>query len=101
MIAGKLYRVCDDIFRDIKPVKVPRKATMCYPVDTVILSKEEHIVRRRRQQSTFDINKLKKVIVSVDDGCKDRVISFKRVSKRTNYNDGIAKSASQYYKPFS
>ena len=105
MEGGKSYRVCDNIFRAIKPVKLPRKATICYPVDTVILSKEEHIVRRRRQQSTFDINKLKKVIVSVDDGCKDEVICFKRVSNissnRTSYIDGIAKSAAQYYKPFS
>lgn len=39
------------------------------------------------------------MIVSVDNGCKDEVIHFRRISGRANYNDSIDKSASKFKKP--
>lgn len=41
MEGGKQYRVCDNIFRDMKGFKVPWEKMICYAVDTVILSRDE------------------------------------------------------------
>ena len=100
MEKGKQYRVCANIGEAIKCVRVPRKkAEICYPVDTVTFSRDERIHQRRRQQSTFDIKKVKRVIVSVKDGGDDEVIQYKRISAKGNYHNAIINSAS-YYKPF-
>ena len=64
------------------------------------LRRDERIFTRRRQQSTFDINKLKKVSVSVNDGDDDEGIHYSRVSPEENYHDAIIESASEYRKPF-
>lgn len=64
------------------------------------LTRDERTFALQRQHSTFTINKLKKVSVSVNGGNDNKFVHFSRISHRDHYYDTIIEIASKYRKPF-